>query len=127
MDNTHVTILCKKSNGIRWQTLRLRGEEFLRRFVMHVLPRGFHKVRYYGLWHHSQRETRNRIRLLLAPPIALTILAQWINPSFASEQDQSLPPLPPNEQETLPSLPPCPYCQSCNVRCIEVLTRNRSP
>ena len=29
--------------------------EFLRRFLQHVLPRGFHKVRYYGLWHPSKR------------------------------------------------------------------------
>ena len=38
------------------------GIEFLRRFLLHVLPRSFHKVRYYGLWHASQRENQDRVR-----------------------------------------------------------------
>ena len=39
----------------RRRTCRLGGEEFMRRFLQHVLPRGFHKVRYFGLWHPSHR------------------------------------------------------------------------
>ena len=45
--------------------MRLPGVEFLRRFLQHVLPRGFHKVRYYGLWHHSKRDLSSRAWLLL--------------------------------------------------------------
>ena len=45
--------------------MRLAGVEFLRRFLMHVLPRGFHKVRYYGLWHSSRRDQAARAWLLL--------------------------------------------------------------
>src|SRR5262249_13166926 len=41
------------------------GVEFLRRFLQHVLPRGFHKVRYYGLWHASKREESLRAWLYL--------------------------------------------------------------
>jgi hypothetical protein len=33
----------------------LNGGEFMRRFLQHVLPRGFHKVGYFGLWHSAQR------------------------------------------------------------------------
>ncbi len=33
--------------------------------MQHVLPRGFHKVRYYGLWHASKRELASRAWLLL--------------------------------------------------------------
>ena len=33
----------------RWRTCRLHGDEFDRRFLQHVLPKGFHKVRYFGL------------------------------------------------------------------------------
>ena len=60
MDDTHVTFRfrSRKKGGA---TTRLRGEEFLRRFVMHILPRGFQKVRYYGLWHHSKSEEHKRI------------------------------------------------------------------
>jgi hypothetical protein len=30
--------------------MTLAADEFIRRFLQHVLPRGLHKVRYYGLW-----------------------------------------------------------------------------
>jgi hypothetical protein len=41
-------------NGVRFATkdgksVTLRGEEFIRRFLLHVLPEGFHKIRHYGL------------------------------------------------------------------------------
>ena len=56
MDQTHVTFRWKDRNADAWRTERLPGVEFLRRFLQHVLPRGFHKVRYYGLWHPSKRD-----------------------------------------------------------------------
>ena len=37
----------------------------MRRFLQHVLPRGFHKVRYFGLWHPSHRQTAARVRQML--------------------------------------------------------------
>jgi hypothetical protein len=42
--------------------LTLSAEEFLRRFVLHVLPKGFMKVRHYGLLSSRQREARLHIR-----------------------------------------------------------------
>ncbi len=63
MDETHVTFRYKDHDT--WKTERLTGGEFLHRFLQHVLPRGFHKVRYYGLWHHSKKELSARIWLLL--------------------------------------------------------------
>jgi Putative transposase/Transposase zinc-binding domain len=65
MDETHVTFRWKDHNAEAWRTERLAGGEFLRRFLQHVLPRGLHKVRYYGLWHPSQREQSDRAWLLL--------------------------------------------------------------
>jgi hypothetical protein len=65
IDETHVTFRYKDHGSDTWQTVRLTGVEFLRRFLQHVLPRGFHKVRYYGLWHHSKKELSARIWLLL--------------------------------------------------------------
>ena len=41
------------------------GHEFMRRFLQHVLPKGLHKVRYFGLWHPSQRQRAAQARLLL--------------------------------------------------------------
>ena len=66
MDDTHVTFKYKQRETGEWKTCRLTGVEFLRRFLMHVLPKGFHKVRYYGLWHPSKRDLQQRARLLLS-------------------------------------------------------------
>ncbi len=65
MDDTHVTFRWKDRDSDSWRTQRLPGVEFLRRFLQHVLPRGFHKCRYYGLWHSSKRDLASRVWLLL--------------------------------------------------------------
>ncbi len=53
--------------------LTLSAEEFLRRFVQHVLPKGFMKIRHYGLLSSRHREARLRqARRLLLPRLALT-------------------------------------------------------
>ena len=49
--------------------MTLPGEEFLRRFRLHVLPRGFMRVRHFGLLANRHRKTRlERCRVLLAAP-----------------------------------------------------------
>jgi hypothetical protein len=65
LDATGVTLRHKHRASNRWRTVRLSGEEFMRRFLQHVLPKGLHKVRYYGLWHPTRREDAARARLLL--------------------------------------------------------------
>ena len=60
-----VTFRHKHRASNRWRTTRLSGHEFMRRFLQHVLPKGLHKVRYYGLWHWSRREHAAQARLLL--------------------------------------------------------------
>jgi hypothetical protein len=66
MDATHVTLRFRsRGKETGWSRLRLRGAEFLRRFVMHVLPRGFQKVRYYGLWHHSKSNQQRQVAQML--------------------------------------------------------------
>jgi hypothetical protein len=47
------------------QTRVMRLPEFLRRFLQHVLPKGFHRVRSYGLLHPAHRVTLRRLQLLL--------------------------------------------------------------
>ena len=52
--------------------LTLSAEEFLRRFIMHVLPKGFMKIRHYGLLSSRKREARLRLaRKLLLAKLAL--------------------------------------------------------
>jgi len=65
MDESHVTIKYKDHKTDQWKTERLEGVQFLRRFLFHVLPKGFHKVRYYGLWHNCKKDRQAKARLLL--------------------------------------------------------------
>ena len=39
----------------RWKTMTLAPHEFIRRFLMHVLPKGFHRIRHYGLFANGNR------------------------------------------------------------------------
>jgi hypothetical protein len=65
LDDKDVTIRHKDRKSMQWRTTRLSGHEFMRRFLQHVLPKGLHKVRYYGLWHPARREHASRAQLLL--------------------------------------------------------------
>ena len=53
----------------RFKTMTLAAHEFIRRFLLHVLPSGFHRIRHYGLLAGAVR-TRNieRVRQALAAP-----------------------------------------------------------
>jgi hypothetical protein len=63
------------ADGHRPKTMTLDADEFLRRFVQHVLPSGFVKVRHYGLLANRQREHRLALcrRLLLVANVAAAI------------------------------------------------------
>ena len=54
----------------RYQVMTLTTHEFIRRFLMHVLPAGFHRIRYYGLLASGKRaDNIARARELLTLPI----------------------------------------------------------
>jgi len=53
----------RKNNAMRLETIT--GVEFLKRYLIHVLPKGFHKIRYYGLWHSSKKALQMAARVLL--------------------------------------------------------------
>jgi|HubBroStandDraft_3_1064219.scaffolds.fasta_scaffold22025_2 hypothetical protein len=57
------------------KTMTLGADEFLRRFVQHVLPRSFVKIRHYGLLANVQREVRLALcrRLLLVAQVAAAV------------------------------------------------------
>ena len=55
----------------RRQVMTLSADEFIRRFLLHVLPKGFHRIRHYGLLAGATRKVvLNHVRQLLgvAPP-----------------------------------------------------------
>ncbi|MCP4670878.1 MAG: transposase, partial [Desulfobacula sp.] len=51
IENRIVSFRYKKVKSNRWRTCHLDVMEFIRRFLQHVLPTGFMKVRYYGFLH----------------------------------------------------------------------------
>ena len=53
------------------KVLTLAADEFLRRFLLHVVPRGFLRIRHFGLLaNRTRRDTVTRCRALLgAPPV----------------------------------------------------------
>jgi hypothetical protein len=96
----------------RYQLMTLDPHEFIRRFLMHVLPQGFHRIRYYGLL-TSQTRAKNiaRIRALLAAPLIPIDAIKAIN----------VKPYEPNAPEH-----PCPCCGS-RMRIIETFLRGQQP
>jgi hypothetical protein len=99
----------------RWKTMTLPAHEFIRRFLQHVLPQGFHKVRYYGLWSPVHRPLLHHLQLWLArhapdpPPPART---RDIPPT-----DTWAPPLHAGQ--------PCPSCGQGLLVVIGLLPRHQ--
>ena len=63
----------RRKGANRQQIMRIATGEFIRRFLIHVLPRGFHRIRHYGLFANAARaDNIARIRSLLGvePPPA---------------------------------------------------------
>ncbi len=56
-------------SGNRQRVMRLSTPEFIRRFLMHVLPDGFQRIRHYGLLASATRKVKiDRIRAFLSDP-----------------------------------------------------------
>jgi Putative transposase/Transposase zinc-binding domain len=71
----------------RYQVMTLATHEFIRRFLMHVLPAGFHRIRYYGLLASGKRaENVARARELLMPPIIAVDAIKANNPNPAEPE-----------------------------------------
>lgn len=66
----------RKEGAARFGTLTLNGHEFIRRFLLHVLPDGFHRIRHYGLFanaHRAENIARARALLGAPPPLVRTL------------------------------------------------------
>jgi hypothetical protein len=96
----------------RYKVMTLATSEFIRRFLIHVLPDGFHRIRYYGLLASTTRvENIARARELLAVPIL----------PIEAIKDASTEAAEPQTQEH-----PCPCCAGRMI-IIEVFARGCSP
>lgn len=66
LENDEVTFAYTDARSGQRKTCTVPAEEFIRRFLQHVLPKGFSKVRYYGFYSPSRREVLGQVRQLLA-------------------------------------------------------------
>jgi len=84
-----------RCNGrAQYRTMTLTPDEFMRRFLLHVLPKGFHRIRHYGLL-ASGRCTANiaRARQLIAVPVpSVDPLAQRDTADTAAAATDYCPP-----------------------------------
>jgi hypothetical protein len=96
----------------RWKTMRLAPFEFIRRFLIHVLPKGFHRIRHYGLLANANRaESIARARVLLG-----------VGQPETAEQSAS----PTEAEDARAHAAPCPCCGG-RMLIIEVFARGSEP
>jgi hypothetical protein len=117
MDETHVTFRYKDRRAGKWRTCRVEGCEFIRRFLQHALPRGFHKIRYYGIWHTSSNYyTGKLVKQLLVTDTSMG------NEMCREYSDDN----PEDQQLASDKKIKCPYCKSDKLRLLRKLPRPRS-
>lgn len=110
VDDKNVTFSYKDyAHNARQLLMTLTGVEFLRRFAMHILPRGFVKIRYYGILASRYKE---QVKPLKSKPdiVQLTETRQ-------------------QRMVRLTGFDPCkcPKCKTGNMLVVEILPRIRSP
>ena len=116
LDERRVTFRYKdyrRSGQARYRTITLSADEFIRRFLLHVLPKGFHRIRHYGLLASAGCKANiARARELMAAPMP------GLDPPAAHNTDD--PVAPPDHH------PPCPCCGG-RMLIVEVFARGGSP
>ena len=99
VDDATVTYRCKGSRRQPPAEGNRVRPRFIRRFLQHVLPAGFRKIRHYGLWHASRREPLRNLRNVLLPAQPASPPAEPAGPE--PDADPQAPP-PPRR---------CPHCE----------------
>ena len=98
------------------KTMTLAAEEFIRRFLLHVLPAGFQRIRYYGfLGNRYRKEKLARCRHLLGMPAYEEGPAKEAAPDYRERY----------EALTGVSLRRCPVCHEGCMHVIEILPPSR--
>jgi putative transposase len=98
-------------NGNRPKTMALTANEFIRRFLLHVLPKGFQRIRYYGFLGNRCREEKLTCcrQLLAMPPIEPSVCD-----AATDYRDRY-------EEITGASLTECPTCHNGRMLVMEVI------
>jgi hypothetical protein len=107
IEDGHVTFTWRDyRQGGRTKPMTLTAHEFLRRFLLHVLPDGFQRIRHYGFLANSHRRAKLALIRKLLPALAATTSPSTLQPEPA--------------QVDLPEAPPCPCCGG-RMQLIEIL------
>jgi hypothetical protein len=107
-----VTFQYRDGDTKQLRTCTLPAFAFMSRFLQHILPKGFVKVRYYGLFRLGNRALLERVRLVLAP----TVTVPPARTAAASK-----------EEPAMPAVVRCPTCGQL-MQLIQVIPRqSRAP
>jgi len=115
VDDRSVTFRYTDYRSRRPRRLTLSTDEFVRRFLLHTLPRGFVRIRYYGFLAHGCRaRLLPRCRAALEPGSSSSP-----EPAGSSSPDPAA-----SLHDLLPRTPRlCPLCKAALLRCVQVLER----
>ena len=108
----HVTFRYRDNRTQQLQRMTLCAEEFIGRFMQHILPPGFPKVRYYGLASASRQKDREQARTRLKP-------------TMATNSKDAATDLPPPATKVSSPLPLCPHCRIGHLIVVQILRPQR--
>jgi hypothetical protein len=110
LENDQVTFQYRSSTTGQIKFCTLSADEFIHRFLQHVLPRGFVKIRYFGFFGSSQRLLLTTLRLLLESDCHSPLSVELSSPSTALPKDILLCPICGKALLRLYSIPPTGRC-----------------
>jgi hypothetical protein len=103
----------RRDGKARYRTMTLSADEFIRRFLLHVLPKGFHRIRHYGLLASAGCKANiARAKKLIAAPMP------EVDPPTAHNIA--------DPDATTDHRPPCPCCGGRMI-IVEVFARGGTP
>jgi hypothetical protein len=103
----------RRDGQARYRSMTLSADQFIRRFLLHVLPKGFHRIRHYGLLASAGCKANiARARQLIAAPMA------EVDPPTVHDTTDPDP--------TTDHRPPCPCCGGRMI-IVEVFARGGAP
>ncbi len=120
IDDGNVTFRWKDYRDDNAQkTMTLQADEFIRRFLLHALPQGLQRIRYYGLMGNRHREEKlGQCRRLLNMDASPRIETDAKAPSDYRDRYESL---------TGKSLHECPVCCQGRMLIVKQITRPAPP
>jgi len=118
VNSTHVTFVAKDyRDRAQQKPVSLKGEEFLRRFCLHVMPDGYVRIRRFGIYHHS---TKRHLDLQFVPDEKPDIDQLMVPKKKETASERIL-------RLTGIDVTRCPHCKKGRLIVIRTLPRIRSP